>query len=187
MGNVGGYESHHRHRAKVTEPTKPIAPTKTAIKISNHHYEIELSKIPYLAAYARFEANTKANTNPGSLLVHGPIALFEVALIGIRLGYGNCFDFLPAELPHYHTLCDTYDFLQVDGLTKQSFEQIKRDMKLDMFKARDAAFRLVYLILIGEFKDDELDSNKAYNVVLYVLGHHEIFTPQIRRVVRAAY
>lgn len=54
-------------------------------------------------------------------------------------------------------------------------------------KARDAAFRLVYQNLLGEFENEDKDSLKAYNAVMYVVSHPGTFRWRTRTVVRAAY
>lgn len=53
--------------------------------------------------------------------------------------------------------------------------------------ARDAAFRLLYLILTAHFQSEVADSQKVYNAVLFVVSHFAIFKYRTRKVVRAAY
>lgn len=48
------------------------------------------------------------------------------------------------------------------------------------------AFKLLYLILLGDFGDEVKDSNKVLNAVLFVVSHAGIFKWRTRTVVRAA-
>jgi hypothetical protein len=165
------------------------------------HYDIEVSKIPYLSSFVSFRDNAQLQSTE---FVHGPIPLFDVALKGIESGYRQCFRFIPADLSQHHTLCETYDFLGVDILGGQSISEIFRDLKSgktdyeleykycravkgNKSKARDTAFKLLYLILLGEFKDETEDSVKVYNAVLFVMSHSGTFKWRTRTVVRAAY
>ncbi|KFZ23337.1 hypothetical protein V502_02200 [Pseudogymnoascus sp. VKM F-4520 (FW-2644)] len=158
---------------KVTEP--PHLTTTTPIKIGDKNYHIELSKIPYLSAFANFE--TKAQTQPKDL-VH--------------------------DLAQHHALCETYEFLCVDVLSGQSLSEVIGDLKSgkddyeleykyyrtikgNKSKARDAAYKLLHLILSGEFKDEKKDSAKVYNAVMFVVSHANTFKWRTRKVVRAAY
>ena len=165
-------------------------------------YSLEVSKIPYLASFTNFQVNAQPQT---AEFVHGPIPLFDVALKGIESGYRQCFRSIPADLSQHHTLCETYQFLCVDVLGGQSINEIFADLKSgksdyerdygrryqviqgDKSKARDTAFKLLYLMLLGEFKDEAKDSAKVYNAVLYVVSHSGTFKWSTRTVVRAAY
>ncbi|OBT66557.1 hypothetical protein VE03_03703 [Pseudogymnoascus sp. 23342-1-I1] len=185
---------------KVTEPPDPT-PTTTPIKIGDKDYHLELSEIPYLSAFANFE--TKAQTQPKEL-VHGPIAHFDVALKGIESGFRQCFRSLPPDLAQHHALCETYEFLCIDVLGGQSLNEIIGSLKTgknkrkavykpvlerkdDKAKARDTAFKLLYLILYGEFEDETKDSAKVYNAVIFVVSNPKTFKWRTRKVVRAAY
>lgn len=162
-------------------------------------YDIDVSKIPYLSSFVNFRANTQPQSTE---FVHGPIPLFDIALKGIESGYRQCFRSLPADLSQHHTLCDTYDFLRIDVLGGQSINEIfndlksgqsdydreeRREIKGDKSKARDTAFKLLYLILLGDFKDETKDSAKVFNAVLYLVSHAATFKWRTRSVVRAAY
>lgn len=165
------------------------------------HYDIEVSKIPYLSSFVNFRANAQPQSTE---FIHGPIPLFDVALKGIESGYRQCFRSLPAELSRHHTLCDTYQLLCVDILAGQSINEIFNDLKSgkndyereykrcreikgNKSKARDTAFKLLYLILFGEFQDETKDSAKIFNAVLFVVSHSATFKWRTRSVVRAAY
>ncbi|KAI4641844.1 uncharacterized protein J4E79_011615 [Alternaria viburni] len=173
-------------------------PKDTLITIGDVKYDVDLSQIPYLSSFADFQAKAQPDVTD---LVHGPIPLFDVALKGIQSGYRQCFRNLPPELQQYHVLCETYEFLGIDVLDKRRIDQIFSDLRLCRIdwdpenedtkgvksKARDAAFRLLYLILLGEFEDDKMNGDKAYNAVLFVLSHPATFKSRTRTVVRAAY
>lgn len=162
-------------------------------------YDIDVSKIPYLSSFVSFQVNAQPQSTE---FVHGPIALFDIALKGIESGYRQCFRSLPADLSQHHTLCDTYHFLHVDVLGGQSIDEIikdlksgvsdydreeRREIKGDKAKARDSAFKLLYLILLGDFTDEIKDSAKVYNAVMYLVSHAATFKWRARSVVRAAY
>ena len=165
------------------------------------HYDIEVSKIPYLSKFVKFQDNAQRKA---AEYVHGPIPLFDVALKGIESGYRQCFRSIPADLSQHHTLCETYEFLGVDILGGQSINEVFNDLKSgktdyeleyksyravegNKSKARDTAFKLLYSILLGEFKDETKDSAKVFNAVLFVVSHSGTFKWRTRSVVRAAY
>ncbi|KFY69461.1 hypothetical protein V496_00230 [Pseudogymnoascus sp. VKM F-4515 (FW-2607)] len=164
---------------KMTEPPNPST-TTTTIKIGDKDYHIELSKIPYLSAFADFE--TKAQAQPKEL----------------------CFRSLPPDLAQHHALCETYEFLCIDVLGGQSLNEVIRDLKSgkddyeleykyyrtikgNKSKARDVAFRLLHLILCGEFENETKDSTNVYNAVMFIVSHANTFKWRTRKVVRAAY
>jgi hypothetical protein len=165
------------------------------------HYDIDVSKIPYLSSFVNFGANAQPQSTD---FVHNPISLFDVALKGIESGYRQCFRALPTDLSQYKTLCETYELLCVDILSGQSIDQIFNDLKSgksdyeleykryrevkgNKSKARDTAFKLLYLILLGEFQDEMKDSAKIFNAVLFVVSHSGTFKRRTRTMVRAAY
>ena len=171
----------------------------TTIRTGDVRYDIDVSKIPYLLSFVDFQANAQSQSTE---LVHDPSPLFDIALKGIESGYRQCFRSLPADLSQHRILCDTYDFLRVDVLDEQSISEIFRDLKSgqsdydreeireikgDKSKARDTAFKLLYLILLRDFKDEMQDSAKVFNAVLYLVSHAATFKWRTRSVVRAAY
>ncbi|RAQ60936.1 hypothetical protein AFCA_011028 [Aspergillus flavus] len=193
----------HHDTEGVTCEKAPVGsgPSKTLLKIGNTLYNVDLSMIPYLASFVSFERNRQPQ---GSEFTHGDIPLFDTALQGLESGYRFCFRSLPVDLAQYHTLCETYDFLGVDVLGGQTIDNIfadlracKTDYELDYKRyraikgdktlARDAAFRLLFLILRGEFRDEARDSAKAYNAVLFIVSHLGTFKYRTRSVLRAAY
>ncbi|TVY33338.1 hypothetical protein LSUB1_G007096 [Lachnellula subtilissima] len=148
------------------------------------------------ASFTNFQVNAQPQTTE---FVHGPIPLFEVALKGIESGYRQCFRSLPTDLSQHHTLCETYEFLCVDALGGQSITDIIGDLKGGKSdyeqvygriggnsKARDAAFRFLYLILLGDFGDEVKDSAKVFDAVLFVVSHPGTFRWRTRTVIRAA-
>jgi hypothetical protein len=137
-------------------------------------------------------------------LVHGPIPLFDVALKGIELGYRHCFRSLPPELDQHHILCETYEFLGIRILDGVVLDNIIKDLKAgktdyeleykyykavkgNKSKARDAAYKLLNLLLVGTFENENKDAAKIFNAVLFVLSHSATFKLRTRAVVRAAY
>jgi hypothetical protein len=181
-------------------PSNDIANT-TSITIGGKKYDIETSKIPYLSLFVDFQAKSQP---AGSDLVHGSIPLFAEALRGIQSGYRQCFRAVPPDLAQYHVLCETYEFLGIDVLGGQDINSIFADLKScktdweleykyyravkgNKSKARDAAFKLVYLMLLGEFADENKDCAKAFNAVLFVVSHSATFKKRARTVTRAAY
>ncbi|KFY71320.1 hypothetical protein V499_08484 [Pseudogymnoascus sp. VKM F-103] len=185
------------------EDLRPQYPTTTtSIKIGGNDYHIELSEIPYLAAFANFE-RTKAQ-NQQKELVHGPIAHFDTALEGMEFGFRQCFRSIPPDLAQHHALCETYEFLCIDVLGGKSLNEIigglktgrrvhkgasksSNSIKRDRSKARDSAFQLLYFILRGEFEDEMKDSTDVYNAVMFIVSHADTFQWRTRKVVRAAY
>ena len=133
----------------------------------------------------------QANAQPQSIeLIHDPIPLFDIALKGIESGCRQYFCSLPADLSQHRILCDTYDFLRVNVLGGQSINEISRDLKSgqsdynrekrreikgDKLKARDIAFKPLYLILLRDFKDKIQDSAKVFNAVLYLVSYAATF------------
>lgn len=63
----------------------------------------------------------------------------------------------------------------------------RREIKGDKSKARDTAFKLLYLILLRDFKNEMQDSAEVFNAVLYLVSHAATFKWRMRSVVRAAY
>lgn len=164
-------------------------------------YDIDVSQIPYFSSFVNFQGKAQPQ---GTELVHGPIPLIDEALKGIQSGYRQCFRALPPDLSQHHILCETYDFLGIDVLGEQHVGDIFTDLKAcktdyeieyksysaikgNKLKARDAAFKLLYLILTEEFKNENEDCIKVFNAVLFIVSHSATFRWKTRTVVRAAY
>lgn len=174
------------------EPPAPVAATTstTAIRIGEKHYDIDISKIPYLSSFASFQQKSSLTSE---YLVHGPIPLFDIALQGIERGYRQCLRLLPADLSQHQTLCETYDFLRVDVLASQTVDGVIDDLKTCKIeyelksKARDAAFRFLYLLLLSDLEAEPNVASKVFDATLFVVSHPGTFKIRTRRVVRAAY
>jgi hypothetical protein len=161
-------------------------------------YDVEVFKTPYFESFIK--RKDVAQTSP---FTHDPIPLFDVALKGIESGYRQCFRLLPGELPKHRILCETYKFLQVDVLNGMSLDTMiatlelgKSDYEIDKGKrpvqgnkemARDAAFQLLYLLLLGQLENVDKDVPKLYNAVVCVLLNPGTFKYKAKRMVRAAF
>ncbi|EEQ35705.1 hypothetical protein McanMca71_007571 [Microsporum canis] len=174
---------------------------KTTLKIGDTFYDVDISAIPYLSSFVRSQRLAQPQN---TTLVHGNIALFDIALKGLESGYRQCFRSLRGDIPQYHTLCETYDFLGVDVLAGQSIDGIFADLRAckpdydfeyeryravrgDKSRARDAAFRLLFLIICSEFRDEKKDAAKVYNAVLFVVSHPGTFKQATRTAVRSVF
>ncbi|KAJ5159328.1 uncharacterized protein N7500_008979 [Penicillium coprophilum] len=174
---------------------------KTRLKIGDTFHDVDVSTIPYFSALVRFQRTSHPERTE---FTHGDIALFDIALRGLESGYRQCFRALGEDIPQYHTLCETYDFLGVDVLAGQSIDTIFADLRAcktdyqleykyyraikgDKSRARDAAFRLLFLIILGEFNDENKDRAKVYNAVLFVVSHPGTFKQGTRVAVRSSF
>jgi hypothetical protein len=127
-----------------------------------------------------------------------------VALKGIESGYRHCFRSIPPELDQHHILCETYDFLGIQILDGAVLNDIVKDLKAGKMdyeleykyynavkgnksKARDAAYKLLNLLLVGTFENENKDAAKDFDAVLFVLSHPGTFKWRTRAVMRAAY
>ena len=169
------------------------------IRIGNVHYDIDVSKIPYLLFFIDFQANAQSQSTE---LVHNPIPLFDIALKGIESNYYQCFHSLSANLSQHCILCDMYNFLHVDIFGRQSINEIfcdlksdqsdydceeKQEIKGDKSKVCDTVFKLLCLILLRDFKNEMQDNIKVFNAVLYVVSHAVTFKWRMRSVVQTVY
>lgn len=169
------------------------------IKIGEHECLVNVNKIPYFAAFTRFQS--LSGQSAASVPVHDEIPHFTVINECVDIGYRNFFLQLPLNLEDYHTVCETLDFLTVDVLKGQKlrdvFDELKqgksdvddhgKTVKGQRRAARDAAFKLLYLFILGEFESDVKDSNMAFNATLFVASHPGIFRVAARMMVRAAF
>ena len=152
------------------------------IRIGDVRYNIDVSKIPYLSSFVNFRVNVQLQSTE---FVYSSIPLFDVALKEIESGYRQCFRSLPVDLSQHHTLYNTYELLCVNILDGQSINEIINDLKIgkddyereykryrkikdNKSNVRDTAFKLLYLILLGEFQDEMKDNVKIFNAVLFV-------------------
>ncbi|GKZ88093.1 hypothetical protein AnigIFM59636_007053 [Aspergillus niger] len=185
------------------ESTQAIGsdPQKTKLKIGDAVYSVDISMIPFLSSFINFQRLAQPQRTD---LVLEDIPLFDIALKGLESGYRQCFRSLRGDIPQYHTLCETYDYLGVDVLGGRSVDDIFADLRAcrtdyeleykryqvvrgDKSRARDAAFRLLFLMIRGEFGDEKKDPVKVYNAVLFVVSHSGTFKHGTRTAVRAAF
>lgn len=158
-------------------------------------YLVDVQKIPYFASFTRFQALS------GREAIHDEIPFFNIIHYGVENGYRHFFRRLPSELSKYHVFCETLEFLAVDVLGGRKLREVfgdirknkwdcyfrsEREMKALKNVARDSAFRLVYLFLLGEFESDVRDSNMAYQATEYVVSHRSRFNYKTRKMVREA-
>ncbi|KAK7968775.1 hypothetical protein PG988_007848 [Apiospora saccharicola] len=164
------------------EPTSTTASTgaelapNATIRIGGTKYEVNTQKIPYLASFLSFQKRSGQADAP--VPEHGEIPHFGTINTGIKDGFRQFFRRMPVQLSEYHTLCETLEFLAIDTLGGRDMKQILKDMQKGKEDydpqerrtiagtkslARDSAFRLLYIFLLGEFASDALDSNMAYN------------------------
>ncbi|KAG8670772.1 hypothetical protein FPOAC2_04073 [Fusarium poae] len=121
----------------------------------------------------------------------------EVIRYGVDKGFRQFFRRMPMRLSEYHLLCDALDSLAIDVTGGRTIRDIMYDMRKGKdewdpeersntggFKhiARDSAFRLLYMLL----QSDVVDTNMAYNAVLFVVSHYRIFKHRTRKMVREA-
>ncbi|TGO58002.1 hypothetical protein BOTNAR_0189g00040 [Botryotinia narcissicola] len=159
-------------------------PEKYNISFGCHHYVVELSKVPWLGAYIDLVPRDNASyTQPGYESEYEPgqsIPYLFIAAQGIINGYYFCFNMLPPELSHYYRLCQALDAISAENLSSN----------LEA-RAGTAAFKFVYLMILGDFPpDSEVSKGKrelALRFVKTVLSNQDDFIWEIRKVVRAAY
>ncbi|KAL2837333.1 hypothetical protein BJY01DRAFT_258390 [Aspergillus pseudoustus] len=185
-----------------TDSTQAIGTDpRLSLKIGDTAYNVDISMVPYLSSFVRLQRLAQPQRTD-FVLQHIP--LFEIALKGLESGYRQCFRSLRDEVSQYQTLCDTYDFLGVDVIGGQSIDNIFADLRAckpdyeggykrsrmvkgDKSRSRDAAFRLLFLIIRGEFSEENKDTVKVYNAVIFVVSHPGTFKKGARTAVRAAF
>jgi len=170
------------------------------IQIGSEEYTVNVKKIPYLEAFLRFQQHAGQDT--AQLPTHDKIPFFDVINHAMEHGFRHFFRRMPTDLSDYHTLCETLEFLAVDVLEEQKITDVMSDMRRGKTEydpedgrevsggrsvARDSAFRLLYLFMLGEFESDVRDQNAAYNAALFVVSHCGIFKWKTRKMVREAF
>ncbi|KAK4185250.1 hypothetical protein QBC35DRAFT_504089 [Podospora australis] len=124
----------------------------------------------------------------------------------IRKGPRQFFCRLPGNLSNYRSLCEQLKSLSPEAVSKvlaqisftykdimADFRRGKSDYDPDEGReiggvktlARDAAFRLVYMLLSGDARAE--DRNAAYNATFFVVSHSRIFGSRTRKMVREAF
>ena len=175
------------------------APERTDIEIGGKPYNISTTRMPYFASYIDFQRRSGLAADK-----HGDIPLFDAAFQGVESGFRRFFRILGTDLTEYSTLCDTLDFLCIDTLGGRSIASISEDLKSgkgwydDAYRpplfvrgqkerARDSAFRLLYLLLKADLEDEPKTRQKMYEAVLFIVSHRGIFKYHARKTIRTAY
>lgn len=150
--------------------------------------------MPYFDSYLRFQRSSGQDS--AQLPTHDKIPFFNVIDRGIKNGFRQFFRHMPTKLGDYRLLCETLEFLCVDVLSGRNVRSIMDELRSGKddwdernvkSPARDSAFRLLYLFLLGDFESDVKDSNMAYNATMFVVSHPRTFEYRIRKIVRTAY
>ncbi|KAF5686910.1 geranylgeranyl pyrophosphate synthetase [Fusarium circinatum] len=122
----------------------------------------------------------------------------EMISYGVDNGFRQFFRRMPMDLSQYHLLCNTLDSLAIDVTEGRTIRDIMHDMRKGKGDwdpeerseirgskniARDSAFRLLYVLI----QSHVVDTNMAYNAVLFVVSHPRIFRSRTRKMVREAF
>lgn len=183
------------------------------MQVGETEYLVDVKKIPYFASFLRSQQSAGQSPSqekveegkddapaPASVPKHNAIAFFDVINCGVENGFRQFFRRMPAVLADYHVLCETLDFLGIDVLgDTRTLKEIMKDLKAGKSDwdeewdtrvrgrkdgARDAAFRLLYVVLKGDVLDS---ANAAYNMTVFVVSHYSIFKYRARKMVREAF
>jgi hypothetical protein len=170
------------------------------MRIGAKEYFVNVKKIPYLESFLSFQKHSGQDTT--QLPTHDDIPFFDIINDGVERGFRQFFRRMPTELAEYQKLCETLEFLAIDVLEGRKLSDLLKDMRrgksdydpeekteISAVKsvARDSAFRLLYMFLLGEFESEASASNMAYNCALFVVSHYGIFKSKTRIMVREAY
>ncbi|THV49242.1 hypothetical protein BGAL_0205g00200 [Botrytis galanthina] len=182
-------------------------PEKYNISFGCHHYAVELSKVPWLGAYIDLVPRDNASyTQPGfesEYELGQSVPYLFIAAQGIINGYYFCFNMLPPELSHYYRLCEALDAISAENLSSnpESLQELwtsiafygdpktSQDVRiLHRARAGTAAFKFVYLMILGDFSPRvRRSAGEARTGIKTVLSNQDDFIWEIRKVVRAAY
>jgi len=120
----------------------------------------------------------------------------------LRKGFRHFFRRLPTHLSDYHLLCNTLQSLSIDVLQGHGLRDILRDMRRGKSEwdpderreigglkglARNAAFQLVYYLLMVAGGGDAMEQNSGFNATSFVVSHKGIFKYRTRGMVREAF
>ncbi|KAI1806977.1 hypothetical protein F4811DRAFT_550207 [Daldinia bambusicola] len=181
-------------------PGESFDTSSVKIQIGETEHLVDINKFAYFKAFLNFQEKSGQNTT--SIPKHSDIPFFDVINYGVSHGFRHFFRRMPVRLSDYHTLCETLEFLAIDVLAGQKLGDIMDDLRKcksdydycdgtgfrgDKSLARDAAFRLLYIFLLGEFKSEARDRAMAYNTALFVVSHPGTFGPKTRKMVREAF
>ncbi|KAI1657673.1 hypothetical protein F4813DRAFT_389408 [Daldinia decipiens] len=182
-----------------TPPRKLSEVSSVKIQVGETEHLVNINDFPYFKAFIDFQQKSGQDTTP--VPTHGDIPFFDVINYGVSNGFRHFFRRMPVQLSDYHTLCETLEFLAIDVLAGQKLRDIMNDLRkcksdydydgteIKGLKsiARDAAFRLLYIFLLGEFESEIRDRAMAYNTALFVLSHPGTFKQRTRKMVREAF
>ncbi|KAI1475650.1 hypothetical protein K445DRAFT_374462 [Daldinia sp. EC12] len=180
-------------------PKDSSGTSNVKIQIGETEHLVDTHKFPYFKAFLNFQENSGQNNTV--IPKHNDIPFFDVINYGVVHGFRHFFRRMPVQLSDYHTLCETLEFLTIDVLAGQTLHDIMKDLRKckpdyefdgteirgEKSLARDAAFRLLYIFLLGEFESEVRDSAMAYNTALFVVSHPGTFKPKTREMVREAF
>ncbi|KAF7926902.1 uncharacterized protein EAE98_006286 [Botrytis deweyae] len=184
-------------------------PGKYTISFGSHRFVVELSKVPWLGAYINLVPRDNASyTQPGYESEYEPdqsVPYLFIAAQGVINGYYFCFNMLPPELSYYYKLCQALDVISAKNLSSSPESLLglwnsillytdpktsQDDRMLHRARAGTAAFKFVYLMILGDFPDSNVRDSKQILALLFVqtvLYNQDDFMWEIRKVVRAAY
>ncbi|EOO01310.1 putative geranylgeranyl pyrophosphate synthetase protein [Phaeoacremonium minimum UCRPA7] len=126
----------------------------------------------------------------------------DVIDYAMQNGFRHIFRRMPARLADYHTLCDTLKLRGIDVLAGRGIPGIMNELRqgksdwdpderreISGLKslARDSAFGLVFIFILGEPQSELQDKNKAYNATMFVVSHPRMFRDRTRKIVREAF
>ncbi|KAI2769927.1 hypothetical protein F4815DRAFT_437571 [Daldinia loculata] len=181
-------------------PGKSSDTSSVKIQVGETEHLVNINKFPYFKAFLDFQQRSGQDTTP--VPTHSDIPFFDVINYGVSNGFRHFFRRMPVQLSDYHTLCETLEFLAIDVLAGQKLRDIMNDLRkcksdYDEYDgtgtrgqkslARDAAFRLLYIFLLGEFESEAQDRAMAYNAALFVVSHPGTFKQRTRKIVRDAF
>jgi hypothetical protein len=133
---------------------------------------------------------------------HANVPFFDIITFGIQNGFRHFFRRMPCELADYRILCRSLDSLAIDVVKQRNLQEIVKELKTGdndydpeerrtivgwKGRARNAAFTLLYLFLVGESEWHARDRTVAYNAVQYVVSHGRKFKYRTRKMVREAF
>ncbi|KAL1866297.1 hypothetical protein VTK73DRAFT_4812 [Phialemonium thermophilum] len=162
---------------------------------------------PVIVASASSNALAGVGRSPNSKTAASPKKLATVPFADViayseEHGFRHFFRRMPCNLADYRILCNSLNALGVDVLKHQRLQDVVRELKTgdddydpeerrpiknSKARARDAAFKMLYLFLVGESLSPARDGNVAYNAVIYIVSHRRKFKTRTRQMVREAF
>lgn len=144
----------------------------------------------------------RPDKSTASVPINDNMPFADVIDYGVRKGFRQIIRRMPTRLADYHTLCEDLKSRGIDVLAGRKLRDIMEDMrrgkddwdpderrKIGGLKglARDAAFRLLFILILGEPESEARDQNMAYNATTFVVSHRRIFRYRTRKMVREAF